>query len=443
MRILIAVHGFPPTHYAGAERAAERIVKWLVAHQHYVEVFTTENLDAPGLTVQTTHEEGFLVHRVSYNVKENDVFRSLYDYPPLGAALRDVLAQGNFDLVHMISGYLLGGQVIHTVKTFGLPMVVTLTEYWFMCSRLNLLHPNDSLCSGPETNYKCVRCLLEEKRRYRLPAQYAPGIANIFWMNAKQRPFVTVQEEAVALRQTTLRHALEDADLVISPSRFLIDKFAEYGFDTHNYRLIRHGLNMPTVPRKPAPTGILTELRLGYIGQIKAHKGVDLIIDAVLPLLDAGYSINLDLWGTENEAPEYVARLKKMTQHYSNIRWHGRYSGTQVWDILSSFDALIVPSRCYENSPTVILEAYNIGLPVIATNLGGMAELVQHGTNGLLFELNNAADLRKQIIRLLEEPNLLPQITMGVPKVKSADEEVAEIFAHYVQLKTRKFSENL
>lgn len=438
MRILIAVHGFPPTHYAGAERAAERIVKWLVAHGHYVEVFAIESLTARYFNMQVTQEDGFIVHRVSYDIKDGDLFHNLYDYPPLGAALWEVLAQGDFDLVHMVSGYLLGGQLVHTAHAFGLPVIITLTEYWFMCARLNLLHPNDALCSGPDSDAKCLRCLMEEKRRFRLPAQYAPGIMNAFWALAQQSPLAHPQEKAITQRRKTLQLALESADSVISPSRFLINKFAEYGFDTRNYRLVRHGLNLPVHHKKPAPDTIPAELRLGYIGQIKAHKGVDLIIDAVLPLLDAGYPISLDLWGPENESPEYVDRLKNLTAPYPTIRWNGRYQGAQVWDILSTFDALIVPSRWYENSPTVILEAYNLGLPVIATNLGGMAEMVKHEISGLLFELNNADNLRHQIARLLDEPGLLSRLYQGVPKVKTADEEVEEIFAFYTQLIKRE-----
>lgn len=434
MRVLLAVHGFPPTHYAGAERLAERIVKWLVAQGHYVEVYAVESLTAPCFEVTTTQEAGFVVHRVSYNVKEGDFFRNLYDYPPLGEALQTILAQGHFDLVHMISGYLLGGQVIHTAHTFGLPLVITLTEYWFMCLRLNLLHPTDILCSGPESDAKCTRCLLEEKRRYRLAAQYVPSIMNAFWTLAQQTSFANTQEEAIAHRQKTLHQALSAADLIITPSRFLMDKFAEYGFDTHHFQLIRHGLNLPTVPRKPAPTGAPAELHLGYIGQIKAHKGVDLIIDALLPMLDAGSSITLDLWGPHDEALEYVTRLKKQTAPYPGIRWNGPYTGSQVWDILAQLDALIVPSRWYENSPTVILEAYNVGLPVITTNLGGMAEMVKHETSGLVFELNNAADLRHQITRLMDEPALLPQLYAGVPAVKRADQEAQEIYGCYQQL---------
>ncbi|NWG18387.1 MAG: glycosyltransferase family 4 protein [Chloroflexi bacterium] len=433
MRILLAVHGFPPTHYAGAERVAERIVKGLVARGHEVEVFAVENVSTPGFRVETTPEDGFIIHRLYYDVKEGDTFRNLYDYPPVGDALRQILQNRNFDLIHLISGYLIGGQVAQVASEAGLPFVITLTEYWFMCPRLNLMHPNDALCSGPESDHKCARCLFEEKRRYRLPAQVAPNLMNAFWAIAQQAHLTDTQVEAVALRRETLRKALESADLVISPSRFLIDKFTSFGFNTKQFELIRHGISTPPLNNKE-PQRKSGELCLGYIGQIKAHKGVDLIIEAVLPLLDAGEKFRVELWGPDGEVPEYTERLKEMTAPYPSIHWKGRYNKEKLWDILDGFDVLIVPSRWYENSPLVILEARHAGLPVIATRLGGMAEMVHHERSGLLFTLNDAADLREQIARLVHDTELLERLRAGVPPVKQSDEELDEIFAHYERL---------
>ncbi|HEX2909001.1 MAG TPA: glycosyltransferase family 4 protein [Phototrophicaceae bacterium] len=436
MRVLIAVHGFPPTHYAGAERVAERIVKWLVAHGHYVEVFTIGSLTAPEFQLETRQEAGFVVHQISYNVKAGDYFRNLYDYPLIAETLSDILNRGQFDLVHMISGYLLGAQVINTVKAAGIPIVVTLTEYWFMCSRLNLLHPNDELCIGPENDAKCARCILEEKRRFRLPAKAAPVLMNIFWSIAHQMPLAEAEQEAIARRREILQRALDAVDLVISPSQFLIKTFTQYGFETSHFRLVRHGLNLIPAhrtapdPGEPAPK----PLRLGFIGQIKVHKGLDLIIDAVLPLLDTGANISLDIWGPDKEALDFSRKLKKRTENYPAISWHGRYHLAQVGEILSSFDVLIVPSRWYENSPLVILEAFSAGLPVIATNLGGMAEMIEHEKSGLLFELNNAADLRAQINRLLLNPDQLQHLRTNIPPVKKGETEVEEVYAYYVSL---------
>ena len=301
MRILIAIYGFPPTHYTGAEQAAVRIVRWLVENGHEVEVFALEALDAAEFKVDTRQENGYTIYRVHYNLKSGDPFKNSYDSVPLGKSLAEILAAGSFDLVHIVSGYLLGRSVIAAAKTAAVPVVITLTEYWFMCARLNLLHLNGSLCSGPESHHKCARCLLEDKRRYRLPAQVVPGLADLFWRSVDNAPFVQAKASAVADRQTALREALSQVDLIISPSRFLIQKFSEFGFDMSRSVYIRHGLTLPDSFHRSTGSRPMQTLRLGYIGQIKSHKGPDLLVEAVMPLLDQQCNISVDLWGPENE----------------------------------------------------------------------------------------------------------------------------------------------
>lgn len=435
MRILIAAHGFPPTHSAGAERRAERMAQWLVANHHEVEVFTIEKLDDTGFRMESSFQDGYKVHRLYYDLNEGeDVFRNLYDYRPIGEALRRVLSQQSFDLVHMVSGYLLGNQVIQTAHQLGLPIIVTLTEYWFMCARLNLIQATQQLCNGPEHVDKCVRCLMEYKRRYRLPAQTSPRLMDMFWTLVHRTSITSPMADAVARRQIVLRQTLNTVDMVICPSNFLINKFAEYGFDTTRYLFIRQGLAAPDTAVLRSHWSGSDTLRLGYVGQMKVHKGVDLLIDAVVSLLKEGQNIALDLWGPETEKDGYLESLKRRTAEYPSIHWKGQYTGSQVWSALSAFDILVIPSRWYENSPNAILEAYKMGLPVIATDLGGMSELVEHEKSGLLFELNNADHLRCQIERLLKEPTLLNQLRSGIPKVKSLDEEMREIVEHYQRL---------
>ncbi|GIL09076.1 MAG: glycosyl transferase family 1 [Chloroflexota bacterium] len=430
MNILIAVHGFPPSHYAGAERVAERIAHWLAARAHTVAVFAVEQLDDPHFRVEIERENGFPVHRVFYNAGTTAPYPGSYDSPQLADAIQQVLKQSHFDLIHIISGYLLAVPVIRAARQAGIPVAITLTEYWFLCARLNLLRADNTLCSGPETDRKCARCLAESKRRYRLFSQKAPGLVDALW----QIPVLHDLETAVGVRRVTLHRTLQEADLVISPSQFLIDKFAEFGFDTERFALVRHGLAATNKSPAPADRGPADALHLGYLGQIKPHKGVDLIVDAVLPLLDAGHAITLDLWGPDDEDPAYTAALKRRTANYPAVRWQGSYQKNALWDILASLAVLVVPSRWYENSPSVIWEAYAAGVPVIATRLGGMAELIKHEQSGLLFELNDAQDLRRQLERLVSEPELLPRLRAGIPPVRTDHDEVSEIFALYQRL---------
>ena len=349
MQILIAAHGFPPTHSAGAERRAERMARWLASQGHHIEVFAVESFETQGFEVKTTTENGYTVHRLFYDLEDGDTFTNYYDNPRIAQALESILSQRQFDLVHLISGYLMGGQLVHTAQAHHLPVVITLTEFWFLCTQLNLMQPSGDLCSGPETDLKCARCISEDRRRFRVPAQRAPLLMDAFWSAAKHLPLATSTTAAIAQRRQTLKTALDAVDLVICPSQFLIDKFAEYDFDTSSYTFMRQGLNVPdSLPSKIEDP---STLRLLYIGQIQYHKGVDLLIDAAIQLLNQGRAVTLDLWGSETQSPAYTADLKARTAAYPSIHWNGRYTGPKVWELLSEADALVIPVALVRKQP--------------------------------------------------------------------------------------------
>jgi hypothetical protein len=399
-------------------------------------VFTVERVDDPDQRLETTEQDGFQIHRLYFDIKSGNSFFNFYDNTFTADALRFVLTMQHFDLVHMVSGYLLGAPAIETTKQLGLPLVITLTEYWFMCARLNLIQKTGTLCTGPESVQKCARCLLEDKRRYRIPAQSSPVIMDMFWPMSHRLGFMAATEHAVEARQTRLKEALHTADLVICPSQFLINKFEEFDFKTHRFVHIRQGLTTHIAQQKYQERRQVSgqPLRLAYIGQLKYHKGVDILIEAVIRLLDAGESVTLDLWGKESESPDYVAPLKSRSALYPAIRWNGHFTGGKIWDILSETDAVVIPSRWYENSPNTILEAFSMRVPIVTTNLGGMAELVTHDHNGLLFEIDQVDDLHRELSRLLSDPHLLQHLQKGIPPVKTLDHEMTEIVDHYQRL---------
>ena len=160
-------------------------------------------------------------------------------------------------------------------------------------------------------------------------------------------------------------------------------------------------------------------------------------MEALRGLVQSGRDVSLDIWGLETEAPGYVAQLKRRSARTPAIRWRGQYAGRQVWGALAAADVLVVPSRWYENSPNAILEAYAAGLPVVATDLGGMAELVEHDKSGLLFRYNDASSLRQQLARLVDDPALLTRLREGIPGVTTLDQEMQALVAAYHRLLAR------
>jgi len=96
---------------------------------------------------------------------------------------------------------------------------------------------------------------------------------------------------------------------------------------------------------------------------------------------------------------------------------------------LSEIDVLVVPSIWYENSPLTIHEAFLAGVPVITSNIGGMAELVRDEVNGLHFQVGNAEDLARKMLRVVENPSLLSTL-------KPNDSLVTKIEQHALKIET-------
>ena len=430
MRILIVAHGYPPTHSAGAERRAERQARWFASHGHQVAVVAVENLNSTA-DPRKENQDGIEVTRLSLDLHAADEgLVASYDPRGVRSVVAACIADHKPELVHVISGYLIGRPAMRAARDAGLPTVITLTEFFFLCWRLNLIQPTGRACSGPDTLEKCAVCWFEQQRRYKWLSLTAPALARVYWSMAIRRPVARDLTGRLDERRRKLLETLDWADAIISPSRVLEQTFARHGVPVAKFRFMRQGLSIP----QPLPTRLARsspDLRLGYLGQIKPHKGVDLVVSAVRQLVAEGVAISLDLWGAEHEDPDYVRRLKRSSVNCARIRWRGQYTGGQSWQVLAGLDAVVVPSRWVENSPNVILEAFAVGVPVVATNLGGMAELVIHESGGLLFEMNDVEGLKRQLRRMAEEPGLLERLAGTVPTIKTLDHEMQELTRLY------------
>src|SRR5262249_42784933 len=128
----------------------------------------------------------------------------------------------------------------------------------------------------------------------------------------------------------------------------------------------------------------------------------------------------------------YRARLDPLVAH-ETVRVHGAIPHDFVPQALASIDVLVVPSIWAENSPLVIGEAFLAGLPVVASRIGGIPEIVADGRNGLLFEPGDASDLARSLTRLLTEPGLLDRLRAGAAAtdVRSIATDAEETRAMY------------
>jgi len=143
----------------------------------------------------------------------------------------------------------------------------------------------------------------------------------------------------------------------------------------------------------------------------------------------------LRIYGHISEhSPDYFDMLKRKAGGKNNIKFMGEYYVEEAPEIFSQLDVLVVPSIWHENSPLTIHEAFMAGVPVITSNIGGMAELVKHNINGLLFKVGDSEDLYQTMKMVIENPELLSELNEEIVPIKSIDEDAEELERIYMDL---------
>ncbi len=243
MRIIIGVHHFPPRYTGGAEWRAYRAAAELQARGHTVHVICVENIDKgprDGVAWEDEIFQGVAIRRLSYNLANvPEPFRWEYDNLWIGEHLRVFCEQWKPDLFHLISGYLLSGRTLFVMSELGIPSVVTLTDFWFLCRRINLLKRDGKISKLPITSVECARCFGEEKRRYRWLGRIWPSAMRWYWK--RQTPKI----RAFDMRTNFLHEALNSSAAIICPSEFLRSVFIQAGIKPERLYFSRQGRDFP------------------------------------------------------------------------------------------------------------------------------------------------------------------------------------------------------
>lgn len=444
MRILLASHHFPPNFLSGAEWQAYRIAYWLKEAGHNVQVLCVES-DTYGQAGQLKYQDEVYndipVRRLFFNLPAaSDPFRWSFRNPLIKQHAKDILLYFQPDVLHLISGYLLSGSIISAARSLDVPTVLMPMDFWFLCPRITLLHPDGSLCGVPKSRVKCVLCLRQDKRRYRwankITAGRASQLMRLLWKLPLMLKRTSAQDVLAALQERDgyLKQMFGTANVVISNSQFLRRMLDAHGFRSIRFVQLRQGLDTERwdSPEKTSSS----PLHIGYIGQIAKHKGVDMLVRAFKRLRANGNEVRLSLYGDFTRAPGFVRKVRHLIGNDRRIKFAGTFAHDQISQVYRELDILVVPSIWHENSPNVILEALAFKVPVVASAIGGIPEMVSHEVNGLLFEPGSPSDLAKQLRRLLDEPSLLSRLCNNIKPVKTIEEEMTELMQVYESLVT-------
>jgi glycosyltransferase involved in cell wall biosynthesis len=230
--------------------------------------------------------------------------------------------------------------------------------------------------------------------------------------------FPQISPDRFALRRTHLRNMFGFIDHFIAPSTFLRERFVAWGISGGSITRIPNGV--PELAVEPEVPSDRPRNRFGYFGTVAPHKGILLAIEAAARL-GKQLDFTLDIFGdARHQSPAFLAELKQfLTRARKHVRHHGAYDRNDVSHLMRSVDWIVVPSLWWENAPLVILEAFRHGRPVIAADIGGMAELIVPEINGLVFRRGDANDLARLMARAVSEPQLWQRLRNGIPAVQT------------------------
>ncbi len=396
MRLLYVVHQFFPDCHSGTEQyclAAAREARRRGDEVTVLSLHWESHVELPPIRLFEQPYDGIRVVRLNHwqRINPNDVLRD-YENRHLDGWFQTVLDDVRPEAVHFFHLRQLGSNLIGVARRNGARTVVNLMDFWYLCPRFTLLRSDGNLCDGPPDGGRgCVACQHPELQGVE-PMEGAP----------LSTPDPAARLRALLDRPRRQLQNLGLADAVIAPSRFLADLFAKNGFPRDRVTVVPYGLEPGRIvpiaaprPRRP--------LRLGFCGVLSPWKAPDLVVDAVRGTSTA---VELCVHGrtTEPMFQDYIDRMRGAAAGDPRIRFAGAYAAIDAPRVFAEMDVLVVPSTWYENTPFVVLEAFAAGVPVIASDLGGLRELVQPGENGLLFRPGDVESLRAAIEEVAADP---------------------------------------
>ncbi len=405
LRILLIVHQYPPARLGGVEVYTRQLAHALTAQGHQVLVLAGDARDG------CSEEEGVRVERVSSPLaSRGSPLRVWWS----GLANRRV--EGRFaavcrefqpDILHIQHLLGLSARLIGIARRERTATVVTLHDYWAVCSNAHLLFAGRRPCSGPVLGVNCAVCAAA--------GAGLPGPAGLY---AGAAPLF-------ALRNALLRRALARADLLLAPSHFLHRLLTRLGLPAAKTRYTELGIDLaPFSPRGGEPEGGVT---FGFLGSLARQKGVHLLVEAFnrLPA-----SARLLLYGDPTPFPDYVAHLEGLVRR-PGVAFMGRVPHREVGRALQGMDVLVVPSIWYENSPLVIRESFAAGVPVLVARIGALEEQIRPGKDGLFFEAGSVESLAERMDWLCQDPRRIAALRESIRRPREIEAHVRELEGFY------------
>jgi len=388
MRVLMIHNRFGATARGGAERVVERLADGLRARGHDVVV---------------SHRTTFGFNALDRLPAPLRACWHLLDACNVVSAmrLRAALRRMEPDIVHTHNLIGCGGLTPWVIRRSGIPWVHTLHD-------VQLITPSGLLTPRFQIS----------DFRFRSRG----------WDNFE--PTSTLERSFLGSWFRRLRRALFGSPTVVTaPSRWLLQSHRGERFFS-NARDVVVGNPIAIGPAIPPRRGAVRTFL--FVGQVEGAKGIIVLVEAYRQLRAMFSDMTLHVVGDGAVLP----LLKQMARDLRGLTLRGRLDADGVARALAAADVLVVPSLCAENQPSVILEAFAVGVPVVASRVGGIPELVDDGATGFLVDPGNVEDLVRALRLCVEEPKRIRAMASACRAIAASHateriaEEVEALYTH-------------
>ena len=410
-KILIVAHNHPSVRPGGAENHALELYQAMRSSREQEVVFLART-GPPASPIRQYHEDAPMT-AVDDDPNQYLFFTDASDYDPLFGRLRSKqVLTGSFrnfllaqhpHIVHFHHTLFLGYDIIRLTRTAMplTPIVWTLHEFMPICHREGQMvrTRSDDLCSMASPR-RCHEC------------------------------FPDISPQSFFMRTRFIRSHLSLVDLFVAPSRFILERYVDWGIPRAKIELLANG--RPAAPVADDAHGEPRN-RFGYFGTLNHFKGIQVLLRA-MEILGEDFDGHLWVHGASLEfQPEsFRAQIEELLEATKEqVTFSGPYRREELAKLMSNIDWVVVPSIWWENAPLVIQEAFQHGRPVIASDIGGMAESVTDGVSGLHFRRADPRSLADVMTRAATTPGLWDTLKAGIPDVSRIDEQVAALARMY------------
>ena len=418
MRILMLSHGHPAFSIGGAEVASYNLHKGL----NGLDDVECHYLARVGPPVQPHRGTPFMSLR--QNERETLIYANDYDYFRLSNRDLDTLRNDfcrfidaiNPDVVHFHHFLGFGVEAIHAVRRVrpDVAIVATLHEYLSICNNHGqMVKRKDGQLCRRATPAECAVC------------------------------FPDIPAGTLHKRELFIKTLFDEVDMFVSPSRFLIDRYADWGLPRDKLTFLENGLEIGEIaPMRKLTGGKGRRNRFAYFGQLNQFKGIKVLVEAVarVPADDWGTDSMLCVFGgnLEVQPEQFQQDFRRLVQMAGRrVRFFGSYRTPDLPTLIREIDWVVVPSTWWENSPVVIQEAFLHGRPIICSDIGGMAEKVRDRIDGLHFRASSAESRVDRLVEILHNPDLWERLRGRIRRPLSHTDAAGQHLALYRNLLAR------